>query len=136
MIYFSCKNCNPLKKVTSFPPFSFLYCLSRNTLFINLFCSDELKKKKQISSFNFNCWFILTFFFLLLDLILLFCIYVSWGAFLHFGYHEITFMNSFLFAYMHSFLFGVSWRNHVKNYRLLLFFQFPRKLSTRLILPP
>ena len=35
---------------------------------------------------------------------------------------EITFMNSFVFVYMHSFLFGLSWHNHVKNYRLLLFF--------------
>ena len=64
------------------------------------------------------------------------CICVSWGAFSHFCYHEITFMNSFIFAYMHSFLFGLSWHNHVKNYRLLLFFRFPRKLSSRLILPP
>ena len=36
LIYFSCKNCNPMKKVTPFPPFLFFYCLSRNTLFINL----------------------------------------------------------------------------------------------------
>ena len=36
LIVCNSKNCNPLKKVTPFPPFSFAYCLSRNTLFINL----------------------------------------------------------------------------------------------------
>ena len=35
-IYFLCKTYNPLKKVTSFPLFSFVYCLTWNTLFINL----------------------------------------------------------------------------------------------------
>ena len=35
-IYFLCKTYNPLKKVTSFPLFSFVYCLTWNTLSINL----------------------------------------------------------------------------------------------------
>ena len=50
------------------------------------------------------------------------CICVSLGAFSHFCYHEITFINRFVFAYMHSFLFDLSWHNHAKSYRLLFFF--------------
>ena len=48
------------------------------------------------------------------------CICLSWGAFSHFCCHEITLINSFIFAYMKSFLFGLSWHNHVKYYRLLV----------------
>ena len=36
------------------------------------------------------------------------CICVSWGAFSHLCFNEITFMNSFIFPYMDSLLFGLS----------------------------
>ena len=126
----------PLKKVNSFPPFSFSYCLSRNTLFINLLLLPWIFKIKQISSSNLLLVDFDFFFFAVWFEFIVLCICISWGAFSHFYYHETTFMNSFIFPYIHSFLFGVSWCNHVKNYRVLSLFQFPRKLSTRLILPP
>ena len=112
-----------------FPPFSFAYCLSRNTLFINLLLLWWIIFFQNKTNFSFN---------LLLVNFAVLCICVSWGAFSYFCYHEMTFMNSFIFVYMHSyiciyFLFGFSWHNHIKNYRLLLFFfWFPRKLSSRL----
>ena len=54
----------------------FSYCLSRNTLFINLFCSDEFSKENKFLLLTLIAGSF-SLFFLLLDLILLFCIYVS-----------------------------------------------------------
>ena len=104
----------PLKKVNSFPPFLFSYCLSRNTSFINLLLLWWIFKIKQISSFNL---LLVDFDFAVL------CICVSWGAFSHFCYHEIT-LNSFIFGYVHSFLFGVSWRIMLKITGYCCFFSF------------
>ena len=111
------------------PSFLFSYCLSRNTLSLHLLLLwwIVIIKIKQISSFNL---LLVDFDFALL------CICVSWGRFSYLYYDEITFMNSFISAYKHSFLFGLSWHNHVKNYWLFLFFRFQRKLSSRLVLPP
>ena len=49
----------------------------------------------------------------------------------HFCRHETT--NSFIFVYMHSFLFGLSWHNHRMLEIIGFFFRFLRKLSLRLI---
>ena len=94
-------------------PQLFVYCLTRNTL-LTFFYSDEqcTLKVKQISSTY--CWLVL---------ILLLCVCVSSGAFSHLCHHETT--NTFIFVYMQSFLFGLSWHNPVENYRLSLFFGFP-----------
>ena len=39
--YFSCKSCNPLKKVTSFPPFSFLIVYPEILYLSTFFCSNK-----------------------------------------------------------------------------------------------
>ena len=95
---FQVKTATPWKRSLPFPPFLFAYCFSRNTLFINLLllCRIMYFQHKTIF-FSFNL--------LLVDFdfaVLAIC--VSWGAFSHFCCHEITFMNSFIFVYMHLYI--------------------------------
>ena len=108
----------PLKKLNSFPPFSFSYCLSRNTSFINLLLLWWIFKIKRISSFNL----LLVDFNFFLCLIWIYCfVYMCFlGCF-------FTFMlswNSFIFGNIHSFLFGVSWRIMLKITGCCCFFSF------------
>ena len=58
---------------------------------------------------------------------------VSQSTFSQFCHHQTTIR--FPFAYMPNFLFGLS-SNGLKITSRCCFFQFPRKLSSRLILPP
>ena len=61
------------------------------------------------------------------------CICVTQSTFSQFCHHQTT--SRFPFAYAPNFLFGFS-SNGLKITRRCCFFQFPRKLSLRLILPP
>ena len=104
---------------------------------LTFICSDQIiaknKNNKKIILFSTCCSLVL---------ILLFCKYAFLRGLLQLCHQETT--NSFIFAYMHSFLFGLSSNNIAqknswpwfKNYRLLLFLQFPRKLRSWLILTP
>ena len=128
LIYFLCKSCNPLKKVTRFPAFSFVYCLTRNTLFINLLLLWGMMHFQKKTNFFLKViagWFWFCCF-----------VYVFLRVLFHISaYHKTT--NSFIFVYFLLYIhIGLSWHNHVENSRLFLFYRFPRKLSSRLVLPP
>ena len=84
LMYFPCKNCNPLKKVTPFPLFSFSYCLSRNTIFINLLLLWWIMYFQQQKNFFFYLivgWFWLCFFEYMCFLGCFFTILLSWNYF-------------------------------------------------------
>ena len=122
------------------PPYQvftrFLCCFERNTLSIR-FCSDHIITK-NIAFSEWNNFFLWTYCWSVL--ILLYCVTMYF-----LGHFAIMKLWIALFAYMHSHLFGLS-SNHVvyqtnswpwfKNYKLLLFFRFLRKLTSRLTLPP
>ena len=119
----------------------FVYCFTRNTL-SNFFCSYQIIAKIMHFQSKIN------FFFRLIAGRFWFCCCVCMcflgRDFSQFCHHETAV--SSIFAYIRSFLLDLS-SNHVawqnsswpwfENYKLLfVFFQFPRKLSPRLILSP